>query len=295
MWIIFAIISSLSLGVYDIFKKTSLRANNVLVVLLLNTVFCTLFMSPVIISTLAQGGCGLDGTLTAHIHVFIKALIVLSAWTLGYFSIKHLPLTIAGPISAARPVLVLVGALAIFAERLNALQWCGVLLGFWSLFFISRLGAKEGFSFKQNHWLWMAIGATIMGAVSALYDKYLLKMYEPLQVQAWYSLYQCLSMGAILLVLHLKTKATERTPFVWRWSIPCISLFLTLADIAYFYALSQPDAMIAIVSMIRRGSVIVTFIYGVFVLREKNIRMKLIDLSVLLVALILLVIGSTIK
>jgi transporter family protein len=291
MWIILAITSALSLGVYDIFKKISLRSNNVLWVLMLNTMFCTLFMSPVLINTLASGSIGLDGTLMGHIHVFIKALIVLSSWVLGYFSIKHLPLTIVGPINASRPVVVLVGALVIFSEHLNFLQWCGVLLGFWSLFFISRVGAKEGVSFKQNHWLWMAIGSTMMGAVSALYDKYLMGMYEPLQVQAWYSFYQCVIMTITVLIIQHSVKSAN-TPKIWRWSIPLISLFLTVADIAYFYALSQPDAMIAIVSMLRRGSVIVSFLYGIIILREKHLKLKLIDLSILLVALVLLVLGS---
>ena len=51
--------------------------------------------------------------------------------------------------------------------------------------------------------------------------------------------------------------------------------------------------MVAIVSMIRRGSVIVSFIYGVVALHEKNIKSKLIDLCVLLLSLALLVVGSS--
>ena len=50
--------------------------------------------------------------------------------------------------------------------------------------------------------------------------------------------------------------------------------------------------MIAVVSMIRRGSVIVSFIYGVIVLHEKNIKAKAADLAILLVSLLLLVAGS---
>ncbi len=71
-----------------------------------------------------------------------------------------------------------------------------------------------------------------------------------------------------------------------------ISVFLTVADLAYFYALSIPGSMIAVVSMIRRGSVIVSFFYGVIALHEKDVRSKLIDLSILLLGLTLLVIGS---
>ena len=163
-------------------------------------------------------------------------------------------------------------------------------LGFVSLYFISRIGGREGFSLKESRWLWFSIGATFMGAVSALYDKFLLRFYEPLEVQAWYSFYQLLIMGATIAVL-LKVKGSS-VPFRWSWAIPFISIFLTVADIAYFYSLSIDGSMIAVVSMIRRGSVIVSFLYGVTVLREKNIRLKLVDLSVLLVGLAFLVVGS---
>lgn len=292
MWILLAIFSAVSLGVYDIFKKLSLRDNNVPLVLFLNTLFCTAFMLPVLFTTVANGQVGPDGTVTGNLHILLKSVIVLTSWTLGYYSIKHLPLTIAGPINAARPVIVLVGALLIFGERLNALQWGGVTLGFFSLFFISRVGVSEGFSFRHSIWLWLAIGATTMGAVSALYDKYLMTMYEPLQVQSWYSLYQCVIMGATAMVINRLTPADRRTRLTWRWSILFISIFLTAADLAYFYALSLPGSMIAIVSMLRRGAVIVSFIYGAIALHEKHIKLKLIDLTVLLIGLTLLVLGS---
>lgn len=290
MWVFLAIASALCLGFYDIFKKLSVDRNNVLSVLFLNTLFGTLFMSPVIIGCLASGHIGLGDTPAGHGAIVVKSLIVLSSWLLGYFSIKHLPLTIAGPVNASRPVLVLVGALAIFGERLNTLQWIGIALGILSLFFISRIGSREGFSMRHCRWLWLAIGATMLGAVSGLYDKYLLQHYRPLEVQAWYSLYQCVIMGSAIFLIKRRQK--DATPFRWRWTIPCISLFLTIADIAYFYALSIPGSMIAIVSMIRRGSVIVSFLYGVTVLRERNIRLKLIDLSILLIGLVCLVLGS---
>lgn len=318
MWLLLAFVSALCLGFYDIFKKISVNRNNVLIVLLLNTVFGTLFMSPVIFSNLAHHTIGLNGTLYGHLQIVLKAVIVLSSWILGYFAIKHLPLTIQGPINASRPVIVLVGALVIFGERLNWVQWIGILLGFTSLYFISRIGSKEGFPLRHSRWLWFSIGATMLGAVSALYDKYLLQSYKPLEVQAWYSLYQMIIMSVIVAVIlrlsHHKSTNTSATAaeneatasenntyenhmpekFHWRWSIPLISLFLTIADVAYFYSLSMDGSMISIVSMVRRGSVIVSFLYGVMILHEKNIRAKLVDLSILLVSLLLLVIGANI-
>lgn len=290
MWIILAIASALCLGVYDIFKKLSLNGNNVLTVLFFNTLFGALFMSPIIVQCLIKGSIGLGDTEMGHFHILIKSFIVLSSWLFGYFGLKHLPITIAGPINATRPVMVLVGAMLIFGERLNLLQWGGVLLGISSLFLISRIGGKEGFSIKNNRWLWLSFGAMIMGAVSGLYDKYLLRQYEPLEVQAWYSFYQLVIMGITITII--KRVKRDTTPFQWRWTIPCIALFLTIADIAYFYSLSFDDSMISVVSMIRRGSVIVSFLYGVLALKEKNVKLKVIDLSILLVGLVLLVLGS---
>lgn len=169
------------------------------------------------------------------------------------------------------------------------MDWCNTWL--FLFIFISRLGSREGFSFRHSKWLWFSIGAAVMGAVSALYDKYLLKLYEPLEVQGWYTFYQFFIMGVTILAIQRSSKATVR--FEWRWSILLISIFLTIADVAYFYSLHTAGSMIAVVSMIRRGSVIVSFFYGVTALQERaDLKSKIIDLSVLLVGLLLLVIGS---
>lgn len=290
MWVFLALLSALCLGFYDIFKKLSVRDNNVLIVLLWSTFFGALLMSPFLISGISEGNYGFGNTWQGHALIWVKAFIVLGSWLLGYAAIKHLPLTVQGPINASRPVLVLVGAVLIFGERLNAVQWTGIALGFLSLFLISRIGATSG-TVRDHRWLWMAVGATLLGAISALYDKYLLRFYRPLEVQAWYSLYQCIIMTAVILIIH--SRGRDTTPFRWRWTIPCISLFLTVADIAYFYSLSLPGAMISIVSMIRRGSVIVSFFYGAIVLREKNLKTKIIDLAILMISLGLLVAGAT--
>lgn len=282
IWIVPALCSAIGLGFYDVMKKLSVRDNNVPMVLWFNTLFSTLLLLPALLGGL--------GSLHAHLLMLVKATIVLSSWILGYYAIKHLPLTIQGPINASRPVLVLVGAVLIFGERLNLTQWSGILLGFLSLLFISRLGRREGDGSGGSRWILMSVCATSLGAVSALYDKYLMSAFEPLEVQAWYSFYQLMLMTAIVLIMRRSGQARE--PFSWRWAILGISVFITLADMAYFYSLSLEGAMISVVSMIRRGSVLVSFAYGAIILHEKHLRLKLMDLTLLLISLILLILGS---
>jgi uncharacterized membrane protein len=60
----------------------------------------------------------------------------------------------------------------------------------------------------------------------------------------------------------------------------------------YFYALSVPGALVSIVSMIRRGSVLVSFLFGAVVFHEKNLKSKAVDLALVLLGMIFLYIGS---
>ncbi len=298
MWLLLAFLSAAMLGLYDVAKKRAVTANAVLPVLLLTTLFSTIIFAPMILS--AEFGLGwFDGSifechsadLRAHLMVFAKACIVLISWVLGYFAIKHLPLTTAGPINATRPVMTLVGAMLIFGERLNAWQWGGVALSVFSLFLLSRSSKREGINFATNIWIFMLVGAAVAGCVSGLYDKYIMRTLEPIFVQGWYNVYQLILMSIVVGLLWLPRRA-KSTPFHWSWAIPLISIFLSAADLAYFYALENQEAMISVVSMVRRSSVIVSFICGAMIFGEKNLKSKAIDLLFILIGMILLYIGT---
>ena len=304
MWLILAFTSACLLGFYDIFKKMSLRDNPVIPVLFLNTLFCSLLFIPLIVVSAYTPWLDetmfhvASGSLADHAHIMLKSLIVLSSWICGYVAIKHLPITIVGPINATRPVMVLVGAMLVYGEHLNLWQWAGVLLAIVSFFLLSRSGRREGINFAQNRWIFFLVLAAVLGAVSGLYDKYLMASrghggidLDELMVQSWFNVYQMVLMG-IMLVLLWWPKRKTGTPFRWRWSIPCISLFICMADFAYFLALGHDGSMISMVSMIRRGSVVVSFLFGALIFRERNLRSKAFDMFLVLLGMVCIWIGS---
>ena len=302
MWLSLAFLSAVLLGFYDSFKKESLSGNAVIPVLFLNTLFCSLIFIPFIL--LSYCGDTLDGSIlkvgeyggwAVQKWILLKSAIVLGSWMLGYFGMKHLPLTIVGPINATRPVLVLVGAMLVFGERLNFLQWTGVLLAVVSFFLLSRSGKKEGIDFEHNVWIYAVAGAAVLGAVSGLYDKFLMDSdglaLDKMTVQSWYNIYQCGMMGVMMMLIWYPNRK-KTTPFRWHWAIIFISIFLSVADFVYLYALTLPGAMISIVSMIRRGSVIVSFLFAAIFFKEKNLRSKAIDLALVLLGMVFLYLGS---
>ena len=233
----------------------------------------------------------LAATAKAHLLVVLKAFIVLSSWICGYFGLKHLPLSLVGPINATRPVLVLVGATLIFGERLNVYQWIGVLLTILSIFLMSKAGKKEDIDFKRNKWVWCLAGAVLMGAISGLYDKFIMKQLCPMFVQSWFNLYQMVIMAVICGLLWYPRR-NESTPFTWRWSIPLISLFICIADFAYYSSLNDPGSMISVVSLVRRSSVIVSFACAALIFKERNLRAKALDLAIILIGMAFIWIGT---
>ena len=303
MWLTLAFLSAALLGFYDSFKKKALLQNAIIPVLFLNTVFCSLIFLPFII--LSAKTNILDGSQfhvasggwEMHRYILLKSVIVLSSWLFGYMGMKHLPLTIVGPINATRPVLVLLGAMLVYGERLNLCQWIGVLLAITSFLMLSRSGKKEGIDFRHNRWIWAIVIAALLGVASGLYDKYLMANpsdggvgLDRMAVQSWYNIYQMGWMLIMMLVLWWPRR--KQSPFRWDWCILNISLFLSMADFAYFYALSQPHAMISVVSMIRRGSVIVSFLFGALIFREHNLKTKAVDLLLVLLGMVFLYLGS---
>ncbi|MFB6317360.1 EamA family transporter [Saccharicrinis sp. FJH54] len=296
MWLALALVSAVLLGIYDVFKKYSVNDNAVFPVLLFSCSTSALLFVPVFIMSAVHPelmkSIGLYlPALSKHEHflVILKSILVVSSWIFAFFALKHLPLTIVSPIRATAPVWTLTGALLIFSERLTPVQWAGLGVTIIFFYLFSTAGKTEGISFRTNKWVWFIILATLLGSASALYDKHLMRYYDRIAVQAWFSVYQVvLLLPATLLFWYPRRKAV---PFKWRWTIPLIGLFLVVSDFTYFYALSYEDSLISIISVIRRSGVVVAFTFGALLFREKNIRRKSLYLAGILAGVILLMIS----
>ncbi len=294
MWLLLGLFSAILLGFYDVTKKLALQNNAVIPVLFAATLFSSILLLPLpILSHFYPSKMQHTWFYVppiderTHFFIFLKALLVLASWIFGYFSFKHLPITIITPIEATRPLWTLIGAIIIFSEQLSPIQWLGVIITLVSFYIFSLTGKKEGLHFSHNKWIWFSITASLLGTGSGLYDKFLMQHFNRVAVQAYYVFYQAIIMGIIVLLLWYP-KRKETTPFKWRYSIIGISIFLSLADFLYFFALSDPHAMISLLTVVRRSGVVVSFSIGAILFREKNITVKAICLSGVIIGTLLL-------
>ena len=281
MWVWLTIGSAILLGFYDVAKKQSLKKNGVLYVLFAATALSTVFLSPFLH----------PGSVNDHILLLVKGILVTSSWVSGLAAMKLVPLSTVSTIKASRPVFVLIFSLILFGERLNLLQWAGSLIAIVALLLLSRTSAREGISFTRNRGIWLMGVSILTGVASALFDKYILGFMEPLFVQSWANLYITVLLGLSILVLRIRD-SSRLQPFKWDWMIVLIAVFITAADFLYFSALNQEGSLLSVISMVRRSSVVVPFLFGAFAFHEKNIRLKALDMVVMLAGITLITLGS---
>ena len=296
-WVVASLLSALFLGVYELCTKHAVRDNAVLPVL-----FFSSLSGAAVWLVLLVGQAVHPGTLPAalvpdpltwvqHLQLVLKSVIVAASWIFTYFALKHLPLSLGSPIRATSPLWTLFGAILILGERPTALETIGVLTTLASFVGLSFAGRLEGVHFHRNKWVWFLVAGTLLGAVSSLYDKYLLGRahFSVPTVQAWFSVYLVLFFTPF--AIGWKRRWWSRKVFHWRWSIPFIAFSLLVADYIYFTALRDPDSLVSVVMSLRRGSTLVAFAGGLLLFGELNGWKKIPAVIGILVGIVLTVMG----
>jgi len=296
-WITASLFSAFFLGCYELCTKHAVRDNAVLPVLFFANV-CSAAVWGGLLAAAAAAPATLPATLQVaalgprqHAQLLLKSAIVAASWVCTYFAIKHLPLSLASPVRATGPMWTLFGAMLVLGERPTWLEGLGVVITLTSFVGLSLAGRREGIHFHRNQWFGFLLAGTLLGALSGLYDKFLLGRagFTAATVQCWFSFY--LALLFLPLAVGWKLRWWPRNLFHWRWSIPFISLALLVADFIYFDALRNPAALVSLVSSLRRGSVLVAFTGGLLLYKEKNGLAKLPAVIGVLLGIVLTILG----
>ncbi|WP_299241786.1 DMT family transporter [uncultured Aquimarina sp.] len=296
MWMYLGLLAALFLGLHNLCKKHAVQGNEVFPVLLGTIGSGFLLLLPFFIGshyfpeyTKEIGFHITSISWKTHGFIFIKSMIMTTSWVLAYQALKHLPITIVTPIRSAGPFFTFIGAIFIYQEKPNLLQWIGFFLIIFSVVLYSKIGKKEGINFKRNKWIFAIIGATFLGASSGLYDKFLIQSLSlnPQTLQFWFCWYTVLIL-LVILSLTWFNNAEKRKKFNWRWTIVAVGVLLQAADYFYFKALQDPEALIMLLSAIKRSQILIAVVIGGLVFKEKNKRKKLIPLFGIMIGVFLI-------
>ena len=296
-WVEASLVSALFLGVYDLCIKHAIRDNAVLPVLFLSTLTGAAVWTALLLTQTAHPGLLPASlvtdplTLGQHLQLALKSAIVTASWIFTYFGLKHLPLSLASPIRSTTPLWTLAGALLILGERPTGLELLGVITTLVAFVGLSFAGRLEGVHFHRDKWVGFLIAGTILGAVSSLYDKYLLNYahFSVPTVQCWFSIYLVVLFTPF--AIGWQRRWWERNEFRWRWTIPVIALSLLVADYVYFWALRQPGALVSVVMSLRRANTLVAFSGGLLLFGERSNWQKILAVLGILLGIALTVMG----
>ncbi|WP_145421763.1 DMT family transporter [Planctomycetes bacterium K23_9] len=298
-WIVLSLLSALVLGVYDVAKKLSVRGNAVPAVLLANVSVGAAICLPLIIwSAVSPDSLPIELlrvdslSMVQHGLIFAKACLVGASWTFAFFALKHLPLSIASPIRATSPFWTILIAIPFLGERPTVMQWIAIAITLGGFWMFSVVGRREGIRFTRDRWVGCMVVATVLGALSGIYDKILLQTLgmRPTNVQVWFAVY----LVIVMLPLFVRWYKRDRglVPFEWRWVILLVSPLLLIADMLYFTAVADPEALIAVISTLRRCSVVIAFAVGIKMFGEVNFGAKAVCVAAILVGVLMLALGK---
>jgi len=106
-------------------------------------------------------------------------------------------------------------------------------------------------------------------------------------LQFWFCWYTILILILILSITWFPY-ANKRKEFTWRWSIVAVGILLQAADYFYFKALQDPEALIMLLSAIKRSQILIAVVVGGLVFKEKNKRKKLVPLVGIMIGVFLI-------
>jgi len=286
-WTGWILASAVMLALYDLAKKASVRANAVLPVLLISTTFG---FGAYFAGLVACGQAGaLGGIAGPEISLGLaKSVIVGTSWVFTFCALRTLPITIATPIRASAPALVLLIAMPLYGERPSVLQGVGMAVVLAGYFAFSWAGRHEGIDFFRNRAVWCAIVGAVFSALSAIWDKYVFQV-RALPVESVQFVFQAglVAFYALALIASRMMRIGGEA-FGWRWTIPLVGILLAGADWLYFKGLAHPGAPVSAASLMRRFSVVLTFLLGARFFHETNLVRKGIALAAIVLGVALM-------
>ena len=140
--------------------------------------------------------------------------------------------------------------------------------------------------------MWYAVAGAFFSALSSIWDKYIFQV-RALPVEATQLAFQIglVVFYAVALAIGRFVRA-EGPRFEWRWTIPFVGILLAAADWLYFKGLACPGAPVSAASLMRRFSIVITFVLGARFFHETNLVRKGIALAAIVAGVALICLGK---
>jgi bacterial/archaeal transporter family protein len=288
-WIILAIFSALVFGLEDFLKKKVLKVEKTFQFLALHYILTLLLLLPLISYVNFSIGLGLS------ILILVRTMLFFFVLALFTESLKHLPLSIAAPISNVKIVFGLILGILLLHEKSSSLDIVGTAVILLGCHVINTNGQLLNFSelLRRHHnsrYVYYLFASGLFFALAMILTKPILLEVDSLSLLFYHT---SLSAAIYLLVIFSFYGGTQEIVSGWKngkWLLILIAISGILATYAQFLSLSSADSMVIIVIPILQLSLLIDVILGGKVLHEKHFKPHLLGALLVVIGSILLMV-----
>lgn len=291
-WILFGLLAGVILGFYDYWTKKAMVGNGVFPVVFWSSMFGAIAWLPFFTPMTVGNAFHVDLAYTnwsSQSFILLKGIAMTASWLFAYFSVRELPMSFSGAVRASGPIWTFIGGALVFGDYLTPIQLTAVLASVFAYYFLSRIGKSEGISAMKSLPIALMLVATILSALTTVYDKYIVQQLglPPAEIQAWSAIHRFFIAGLLLAIVCLKTGSYQR--LIWSIWVPLTGLSWVFAEWIYFLAIADPDANVTYLSIFRRTSLVIGFLLSVTLIGEKNVTQKSIVIALIVASTVSLV------
>ena len=303
IWILLTLVYGLLKGGREISKKKAMDRNSVMEVLLIYTLIGFLIVVP-----RAPHAMGMEPY--QYGLVLIKSFSIFLAWMMGFYALKHLPVSLYGVLDLSRVLLGTLMGVIVLHEVLLWNQLLGLALVAFGLLslkfkFIGKRETKketgdapeeetEGSSENKDapegsrtKFVLLAFGSCILNSVSGLLDKILMKDINSSQMQFWYMFFLLVLYFLYVVITRTKiSKGAFKNGWIW-----LMSIMFVIGDASLFIANADPDSLVTVMTVVKQSACFVTILGGKFVFHEKGIAYRLFCASIIFTGIVISVLG----
>ncbi len=288
MWIVYSLLSALSNTFGVILEKKALVKERAVEFAMITTLHCAVLSLPLLFFV--------DFASLPIKPLLFAILFSAVPGAIGFYliarSIRHLEVSIVGPLFILNPAMVALLAYFFLGEKTTILQIIGIiilLIGSYILELNSTHKLLDPIkAFINSKYLHFMLIALALYSVGTVYDRYIFVNYD-VPVFSYFVLFNIaigFVMSIVYLVVHRSTDGIKHGLKNYGGELFWISIFEMLQRITMFLAVSS--AYVSLATAIRRMSAIFTVIIGGEIFHESHLIRKTIATGIMVIGAILI-------
>lgn len=283
-WFSLAILASIASSLVEVFKKAVLKSDNIHPIAF--GIYFNILVGVLALPFAVSGFGALHLDTYGWIMVLVMSFMYAVSNIFYYYALKMTEVSQVGIISASRSIWLLIGAFIFLGETLDAFKLAGVILITLGILIVYWEGkGLVGFGTAQFYLIIFAV----VSCIPSIIGKYLLDNYfdnvASYQVLSYFlpAVFNAVLMPAAVVKIRPLLKFNKDNGLV------IISAIMTAAAIHIYFLSLKAGGQISAVGPIWQASIILTVIFGILFLNERQNLLKKILSAVIVFAGVLLI------